>query len=74
MMEPSFFFFESSGFGGVEDVPMLEKLLGESFFAEGHCTKKTRLHSRKLAWIYTQNDDLEKVTGPFKHGNFWYLC
>ena len=22
----------------------------------------------------TQNDGLEKVRGPFKHGNCWYLC
>ena len=22
----------------------------------------------------TQNDGLEKVTGPLKNGNFWYLC
>ena len=22
----------------------------------------------------TQNDGLEKVTGPFQNGNFWYLC
>ena len=32
------------------------------------------LHSRKLTAGGPQNDGpLEKVTGPFKHGNFWYL-
>ena len=29
--------------------------------------------SRKLTAGGPQHDALEKVTGPFKYGNFWYL-
>ena len=41
---------------------------------EMKCHQKLKhLNPRKLTWICTQNDGLEKVT-PFKHANFWYLC
>ena len=35
------------------------------------CSKK--VHPRKLTYMDTQNDGLEKVTGPLKNGNY-YRC
>ena len=72
-------FAKNATCGFAEQVPLGDQLghaCNHATFhgAGGLIWKAWNVDPRKLTAGGPQNDGLEKVTGPYKNGNCWYLC